>query len=302
MSGHRHGTTRGVIAALLACTLGCAGDSTVVELLMGSSEVGGDVVSTVDGTPITVADVTRIVGATGLSAADALARLQEQRLLAREAERRGFGDHAEVREVTRRALVQTLLARDIESEPVPEAAIRKRYEEKKATFVHGERRYSMHVLTKFKDDAGESEREMAREFLQEVIERYSAGDPAKVLSEALALNGKPGIPFEVLAERLPPTEHEGKYVKAYEDALFALDAPGPVPEIIETNYGLHAVYLNRIEPALDITLSEATPGLRDELAEEQRRARTKAWLEHRRLVERVELDQAALDLISELRL
>jgi hypothetical protein len=101
-----------VVAAGGCGDRGTEGPSAPME---GESRVGGRVVSTVDGEPITVDDVERVAGATGLPPEAALRRLQRFRLLAREAERRGLRERPAVRAAGRRAAVQALLAREVES-------------------------------------------------------------------------------------------------------------------------------------------------------------------------------------------
>jgi hypothetical protein len=94
--------------------------------------VGGRVVSTVDGQPITVEDVERVARSAELSPAEALRRLQRYHLLAGEAERRGFGANAAVRRASRKAAVQALLAAEVEVEAPPspddeDAQVRERF-------------------------------------------------------------------------------------------------------------------------------------------------------------------------------
>jgi hypothetical protein len=95
-----------------------------------ASEVGGRVVSTVDGQPITVEDVERVARSAELSPAEALRRLQRYHLLAGEAERRGFGANAAVRQASRKAAVQELLAMEVEAPPSlddEDAQVRERF-------------------------------------------------------------------------------------------------------------------------------------------------------------------------------
>ena len=114
--------TRALPVVSLVVALGCGGEPGSVEVAgrrgEGTAEVGGDVVATVDGHPITAGDVVRAVRVTGLSKERALERLVRQELLVLEARRRGYADAPSVRRIAEKAAVQALLARAVE-EPVP---------------------------------------------------------------------------------------------------------------------------------------------------------------------------------------
>ncbi|MFW6050014.1 MAG: hypothetical protein ACODAU_02500 [Myxococcota bacterium] len=91
--------------------------------------------STVNGEPITRADVEGVARSTGLDPEDALKRLQRGILLALEAERRGYGEHPEAVSAVRRAAVQALLEREVEarvtSSSISEEELRRAYESRR---------------------------------------------------------------------------------------------------------------------------------------------------------------------------
>lgn len=119
---------RGIAAAVrapwliaLACFGGCAdAEPTAPVGPRPSAEVGDGVVSTVNGEPITVEEVARVVRITGVSPRQALRHLQRFHLLAHEAERRGHDEHPIVRRSAQKAAVQALLVEEVEAQ-VPAA-------------------------------------------------------------------------------------------------------------------------------------------------------------------------------------
>jgi len=123
-------------AILVCCVLlwGCGDDAAEpgARREQGAATVGGDVLATVDGRPITVDEVRRVVRETELGPRQALLRLEERELLAGEASRAGYADDPEVRRATRQAMVQALLEREVEervtAESITEEAIRARFE------------------------------------------------------------------------------------------------------------------------------------------------------------------------------
>ena len=93
----------GVLAGAAACGNGGSGGAVSGKHSQGHAEVGGQVISTVHGFPITVADVQGLVDASDLTPPEALRRLQEERLLIAAAEERGFAGDSAVSWVLRQA-------------------------------------------------------------------------------------------------------------------------------------------------------------------------------------------------------
>jgi hypothetical protein len=228
----------------------------------GSATLGGAVVSTVDGHPVSLHEVEGLVHA-GLSPREALRRLQAERLLMTEAERRGFGRDPEVRQVGRQALVQALLVAEAESVHISDDDVRRAYEQQKARFDRPERRASVHVLAKLpKQPTAEAEAE-AKAFATRMLgELAVAPDPQKFIEGVHAAGGEP---FQVVAEKLPLEPHDGDLVKPFLDALFSVAKPGVLAEPVRTSFGWHAVRVTEIIPAEVTPYESAAPGLRGEL-------------------------------------
>jgi hypothetical protein len=111
-----HGSAAWMVGCLVFVATACERTASEDErgAQLAEATVGGRIVSTVNGEPIAVDDVARVARETGLGAEAALRLLQDQALLAREAERRGLAAHPDVRDAARRAAVQALLAREVE--------------------------------------------------------------------------------------------------------------------------------------------------------------------------------------------
>jgi hypothetical protein len=101
--------------AVLLFVVGCPGAQQDGGERLGSAKARGAVVAHVDGAAIGLDEVRELCARTGLTPRDALARLEDERLLAREAAARGYQHTASVSEEARRALVQALLAQEVEA-------------------------------------------------------------------------------------------------------------------------------------------------------------------------------------------
>lgn len=179
----------------LAAWLGACGDDgdeTRAAREQGSATVGGDVVSTVDGMPITSGEVQRVASETELSPPEALERLQERELLAGEALRRGYGEDPAVERATRQALVQQLLAREVEDavppESITEDQIRARYEtraeeaaERGITLEDAREEIREQLLL-------EARRERHEQLVREIEERWPVERNAQAIDRAMRVD------------------------------------------------------------------------------------------------------------------
>jgi hypothetical protein len=207
--------------AFTAIACGNGGPLRLGDAERGSSVVGGTIVSTVDGHAIELAEVQEIVSASDLAPREALLRLQAERLLMAEAERRGYTD-ADVREVAARALVQALLKREAESIEVTDQEIQRAYDAD-TRFHAPERRTSAHVVVLLPKGASAEDEADALGLAKAAITELEA-EPAEgfVLARFRRLK-HPSL--KIKGERLPPLAREGRLVREFEDALFSLPTP-----------------------------------------------------------------------------
>jgi len=257
---------RACIVGIVVCTAGLAsscGDDGAArgrgKTQRGGSQVGGAVVSTVDGHAILISDVQALMKASSLSAREALERLQAEQLLMAEAERRGIAGAA-IDLVAERARVQALLDREAASNVATESELRAAYE-KDVRFHMPEQRLPMHVLARVGQTAGEPEVAAARAVAVKAIEDLRTMDVAAV--EARYSTTIDSV--KVKTERLPPTHRESAFLKEFLDAVFSVSAPGVVPEPVRTKFGWHAIRVLEITAPRHAPYEAAEKVLRVEL-------------------------------------
>ena len=239
------------------------------ERVHGSSNVGGQVVSTVDGDAITVADVRALIGDGALAPHDALRRLQDERVLAHEAARRGIAEDWEVAAVARKASVQALLADAANNAVVTDGQLEAAYTTQIARFETAEQRGSVHLLAKVKAGADAATDAAARAAVERLIPLLASAEDLDGFVQTYASVAVAGVP--IICEKLPLLPLKGRLVEAYANAMFALKAPGMVPGVVRTSYGWHVIRVTEIVPASRKTKEEAFAVLRKELTAEARK-------------------------------
>ena len=265
-SGHLRAASLAVLAAL---TLGSSCDRAVIDRMrstqkQGDARVGGAVVSTVDGLPITVSEVQKLVSVAGLAPDVALRKLQAERLLMLEAERRNFSRGREVDWVARQARVQALLEAVTSSVVIGDEQIAQAYEKATARFEVPERRVVVHILAMLPKEPTSAADAAAHAFATDMIKRLASADDVQAVLASARENK--ASEFEVTAESLPPLGRDAGIVPAFLEAMFGLPAPGVVPKPVKTPYGWHAVRVMEIQPAAVTPYDEAAEQLRAELA------------------------------------
>ncbi len=288
------------VGVLCICLSGCgdqAAPSAETVQRAELAQIGGVVVSTVNGRSITVADIEAVVKASDLDPRQALASLQAERLLMDEAQRRGFERNREVRHVTRQALAQAVLTEEATRVEVTDAQLRAAYAAQKPRFSYLERRASLHVLAAFQDPAQDAH---AYEFIRHVCREFAAAPATEVESVWARYQTyvEPGL--TVSAERIPAVDRDAAFVKPYLDALFSLPAPGTVPTPVRTRFGWHAIVVREIIPSAQIPFDEASGELRPELELKAREARTEELLNGLRRDAPVRVEADAVQRIAAL--
>lgn len=242
------------------------------------AHLAAGVVARVGATSISGADVERERSEKGGASREALDRLIAARLLAAEAERRGYGRRADVADATERVSVQVLLARRVEDEvperSVTDADVAAAYEAAGARFRVPEQRGSLHVLVQIPRDAPEARSNAARALCERArLELAAATDLDAVLARWSAMHGGP---FEIRAEHVPATAPDGGLVAEYLTALFAIDRthlPQVASAPVRTQFGWHAMVLTDVVPGRVTPLASVAVQLRTEVVTRRRRAR-----------------------------
>jgi parvulin-like peptidyl-prolyl isomerase len=246
------------------------------EVPSGDAHVGGDVVATVDGIPITVREVEALAREAHLSPQAALRELEDELVLSRAAERAGLAAAPEVADETRRAAVRALLHRVIEPAHTPEAVTDAEIEARRQEIASGlsapETRRASHVLVQIPRDASEARVDAAMRLARQIRDELTTeADPASALDRHTGHEGA----FDLLVEHLDPMARE-QLVAPFADALFGAAAPGLLPEPVRTSYGVHVVVLEEVIPPWEVPREEWEPALRRQLAAEARAAATEA--------------------------
>jgi hypothetical protein len=191
----------------------------------GDATLGGEVLATVDGLPITRDEVVDAARAGDVSPAEALDRLVEMQLLALAAERAGAADDG--REA-RRAAVLALLDRVVEAEEPPRAptddAIEAGADEVRRRLTRPPTRDGVTVSVAFQDENG---RPLARAYVSELRESALASPDAAATLRALRRRPPdPSVPFTVeVREMASLTPTERRVPEELRQAIFAA-APG----------------------------------------------------------------------------
>lgn len=265
------------------------------------AQVGGRVVSTVDGAPITIDEVALVARETGLSPLEALRRLQEERALAARATAAGLAEDREVVGAARRAAVRALLAERVEGEvgpeDVPAEDVAARYQAERARFARPERRRATHLLARLEDGAPPEAGAAAERFVRAAIERLAgAADP---VAEAHAIQSETGgRSFQVLAEDLPAASRSDAIAAEFLTALYAQPEPGVVPRPVRTPFGWHAIVLVEILPPWEAPREEAEAAIRGELLAELRARRLDELVGELAARTPVTRDAAAIDRLA----
>lgn len=294
----RLGAGLALLALLATCGGGSGKGPTSGEQARGHDSVGGQVISTVHGFAITVGEVAALARASGLSPQAALERLQAERLLMAEAERRGFDRDPQVREVARKAAVQLLLDELANAQPVTEDEVKEAYEKAGTRFNKPERRTTVHVLAKLgKEVTPEAEAAAKAYVAQRLAELAQAPDPAAFVK---GLSGKHMPEFSVKGEALPPIARGDAIAAPYLDATFSLSQPGTVPEPVRTAFGWHAIRVLEIIPPEFIPYVDAAPTLRAELTLARQKQLVEEWLDRARKQQKAQPTEVAAKAMASL--
>jgi len=250
-----------------------------------AAAVRGAVVSVVNGLPITISDVQTLVSASALSPRDALRRLQAERLLMVEAERRGLDQRMDVSLVARQSSVQALLRTEAEEVRISESELQTAYADGIARFDRPEARASVHVLAKLPAKASPEAEAAAKAFAESMLAPLAEAPDLDHL--VLSQNGQKTDLFDVVAERLPAVNRSASFAPQFLEAIFAVSEPGVVKGPVRTQFGWHAIAVTEIVPREVTSFATASVTLRHEMTAARREQRIKELIAGLRLQNRV---------------
>lgn len=252
-----------------------------------------------DGQPI-VAPEIEALAREGLTPQVALRRLQAERLLMAEAERRGFAEDPAVKQVGRQAAVQALLDAEAGSVIVSDADLRQTYAEQRPRFEIPERRASVHVLAALPKNASPEQDAAAKAYAQKVLRELSAATDLDRFLEDQRSRKAEGV--KIVAEQIPALDAHAKLVKPFIDAVFSLPAPGVVATPVRTIYGWHAIRVTEILAAGRTPFEIAAESLRSELLLSRRQQRVQQLIEHARSTDVVTISPNIAEALARLKL
>lgn len=278
-----------VCAVWLAPFAGACSSPDPAERSAQGGALAEGVIANVDGAAIRLGEVEALAARSGLSPREALARLEAEALLAAEAERQGYADAAAVRKVAEQALAQALVVAEVETDAATAAEIDAALANSGRRFDAPEQRGSNHVLATLPKSPTPEQEEAARKFASELVQALrGVPDPLSVLPRFKEAN-VPGVTLKV--EVLPPEPLDGRYVREFSRAVFALEKPGQVADPVRTIYGWHVIVLREIVPEKRVPVSVARAELEAEITVKKRQARLEALL--RRLQSRTPVKYGA---------
>ncbi len=281
------------------------GDEGDEDLLGGlSQEDAAKVLAKVDGTTITLGEFVRRINEQSpfLRARynsperrrEFLDNLIRFELLAREAERRGYGDDTEVQRTLKQAMIQRLMKQEFEARvkisDIPEDAIRKYYEEHSKEYNKPAQVRASHILLKDRATADRILRDVlakagdARAF-RELARQHSDDESSKSRGGDLRY-------FSLPEDRL---ENEPDVPEEMARAAFTIQNVGEVHrELVKTSQGFHILKLTGKHKALKRDLEEVRRTIQNRLWREKRQSTLDQFVEDLRREVGVTIDDAAL--------
>lgn len=298
-------TSRWVVLSLSLGVAGCGAKNDDREESLASrvADDRGPVVATVGAFAIHAEDVRERALRDRCGARDALDRLIDEELVAEAALSRAASASVDLDKARRRLAVQTLLEREVEArvrrEDVSEAEARAFYDRNRPRFVHPERRISVHMLAEMPPSAGGPLADVATAFVEQTLSQIREEGTQAVFSRLASLTAVPDTSIPLRIEQVPALERRGNADEAYLAALFAAEGPGPLATPVRSSFGVHAIVLTQIEPALDRDFDDARSEIIAELLAEKRRQRFERWSQELRERRPVELNEPAIrDLVT----
>ena len=145
---------------------------------------------------------------------------------------------------------------DAASLPVGEAPeediLREQFESQQARFISPEQRQVSHILIKVAADAGEADKETARQTAEDLSKRARDGEDFA----ALAMEYSDDQGSASAGGDLGWVE-SGVMVQAFENAMYELSMESPISGPVETGFGWHVIQLRDIRESTGMTFEEA---------------------------------------------
>jgi hypothetical protein len=262
---------------------------------------GAEVVATVNGAAIYVADVELQARAAGQTPAQALDELVGAMLLAEVARGRGLADDPDVADARRRAEVRALLARAFEPsfagpEAVPQEEVDALYrrDEIRGYYDHEEYHACAWIRVKLAATATPDEDERAHERALQIWAAVVAAQPRT--KEAFYAAAKP---FGAAASSpFSTTREHGPAAREFAAACFSVDRPGGIAAPARTEWGWDVLYLDDILAERHASRAEAEADIRRNRFEAARRSAFKRWVDQLAAGHRIVKNEQRLETVQ----
>jgi len=172
--------------------------------------------------------------------------------------------------------------------PPEEDLLREQFEAQKARFISPEQRRVSHILIEVAVDAGDAEKETARQIAEDLSKRAKAGEDFATLAKENSQDSGSAVAGGDLG-----WVESGVMVQAFENAMYELSMEAPISEPVQTNFGWHVIELREIRESTGMTFEEARMTLVTEYEDD---IAARAFLEQAdRLVDLVYEDPTTLE-------
>jgi peptidyl-prolyl cis-trans isomerase D len=173
-------------------------------------------------------------------------------------------------------------------EPPEEDVLREQFESQQARFISPEQRQVSHILITVAADAGEAEKETARQTAEDLSQRARDGeDFATLAMEYSEDQGSASAGGDL------GWVESGVMVQAFENAMYELSMESPISDPVETGFGWHVIQLREIRESTGMTFEEARMTLVNEYEDD---IAARAFLEQAdRLVDLIYEDPTTLE-------
>ncbi len=236
------------------------------------ADVQGPIIARIDGEPVSLEDVQQTVDATGLSPADALARIEAETLLAEHARRSGYGkskqDERAIEGARVRALLRVAVERGTAPHEIAAAEVKQRFDEVRKKQERPEGRAVTHVLFRSEDAVQDAKAEAAASELLERARLLSADERRRLFESYPSKSERDGL--RVTREKIADARADAGLVPAFVQAIFGAKQPQLVSAVVRTSFGYHVINVDGVVPALTLNYSDVEPAIRQALSIEAR--------------------------------
>jgi len=172
--------------------------------------------------------------------------------------------------------------------PPEEDLLREQFEAQKARFISPEQRQVSHILIEVTADAGEADKETARQIAEDLSKRARDGEDFATLAQENSQDqGSASVGGDL------GWVETGVMVQAFENAMYELTIEAPISDPVQTGFGWHVIQLREIQESTGMSFEEARMML---VTEYQEDIAARAFLEQAdRLVDLIYEDPTTLE-------